>query len=76
MWNAIKGFFRCSTKESANDEFVWALANALLWRDEEVSMGALVGDVRYQPEAKRYYNDALYLIKYVTGRWNDLEEEQ
>jgi hypothetical protein len=71
MWKVVKQFFKCSIAIGREDQFVWALAEALLWRDEEVSMGAVPTPIKEQPEAARYYDDALYLIKHVTDRWNE-----
>lgn len=68
MINVIREFFRCNIAPERNDEFVWVLAEALLWRDEEVSIGAIPSPIKQQPDANRYYDDALYLIQYVTNR--------
>lgn len=61
-------FLTCSLYPPRNDPFVWDLAEALLWRDEEVSMAAIPRPIREQPEADKYYDDALYIIKYLTKR--------
>lgn len=54
--------------QNRDDPFVWKLAEALLWRDEEVSGAAIPSPIKEQPEAKRYYDDALYLIQFTTGK--------
>jgi hypothetical protein len=70
LFSSFLGRFNFSKKEVRDDPFVWALAEALLWRDEEVSAAAIPAPIREQPEAKRYYDDALYLIRYVVGNPN------
>jgi len=70
MIKVIRKFFKCKVHaETRDDEFIWSLAEALLWRDEEVSMGAIPSPIKEQPTANRYYDDAKYLVQFLTGRW-------
>lgn len=75
MITAIRNFFKADVSDTRTDEFIWALAEALLWRDEEVSIGALPSPIKEQPHASRYYDDAKYLIRRVTNRFPEDEEE-
>lgn len=69
MFSIIRKFFNADTNlQERNDEFIWELAEALLWRDEEVSLGAIPSPIKMQPEASRYYDDARYLIDFVTKK--------
>lgn len=74
MIKIIRQFFCCSIADSRDDEFIWALAEALLWRDEGVSAGAIPAPIRKQPDASRYYDAAKYLIQHVTSRWEQPAE--
>ncbi|WP_138476185.1 hypothetical protein [Dyadobacter bucti] len=74
----IKSIFEKPKPDPVQENLIWALAEALLWRDEEVSMAAIPSPIRQQPNAKRYYNDAVYLLEWM-GRYlqkNPLEEQK
>lgn len=73
MIKLIRKFFSVTLIEEPNmrqDEFIWALAEALLWRDEEVSAGAIPSPIKQQAQGYKYYDDAKYLIQFVTDRWS------
>jgi hypothetical protein len=59
-------------KPERDDEFVWNMAEALLWRDEEVSPASIPAPIKEQPDANRYYDDALYMINFVKGKMKDV----
>ena len=60
---------------SEDEDFVWALAEALLWRDEGVSCGAIPAPIRQQPDAKKYYDDAEYLITATLSKYSSTKKE-
>lgn len=53
-----------------NEEFLWAVAEALLWLEEEPSMGALPAPIKEQDNQtqKRLYADAKYLCGFVISK--------
>lgn len=57
-----------------DNEFVWSLAEALLWRDEEVGIGAIPTPIKEQPRANIYYDDALYLINASLSKFDCPED--
>jgi hypothetical protein len=62
MFDRFISYFR-----KDREEFLWALAEALMWRDESVSMAAIPLPIKEQPkeERQRYYADAKYIAKFV-----------
>jgi hypothetical protein len=57
------------------ERFLWALAEALLWRDGCPSMGAIPSPIKEQPNAKRYYEDAKYVLEFVLSKTKKAGEE-
>lgn len=68
MIKFFKRFFQSDLSEERNDEFIWMLAEALFWRDEEVSIVAIPHSIKKQTFAKKYYDDAKYLIDFVNEK--------
>jgi hypothetical protein len=57
-----------SSFERDKERFLWVLAEALLWRDDCPSLGAIPSPIKEQPDAKRYYADAKYILNYVLSK--------
>ncbi len=48
------------------------LAEALMWRDEDVSLAAIPSPIEEQPERDKYYEDAEYLLDWIGRRFKML----
>ncbi len=68
-FNRVLSWFR-----TYDYDFVWTLAEALMWRDEEVSIGAIPASIHDQPERQRYFRDAKYLINFVNKKYRPKTE--
>lgn len=64
VWKRISSSAR-PRAEVKDDPFIWDVAEALMWRDEEVSFAAIPSPIREQPDAARYYADAEYIVKFA-----------
>lgn len=66
MIKFIKELFNKDCKE--DDSVLWYLAEALLWRDNNASVVNIPAPIKEQPDAQRYYDDAVYIAEFVKSQ--------
>lgn len=61
-----------------NDELIWAVAEALLWIEENPSAGAIPESIHKQPEKikNRLYADAKYLCGFVVSKLPKIKKRE